>query len=172
MSDTGAPWNLPYPLSTDLVRDGADAIKDLAEATATGLDAAGNAGIGSNVEYHQRLSAFSTTSTSLVDITDFEVTITPSDAASKILVLISLGNVRNSSGDVEVRFRPRRDTTDIYAEADGAKFVANRRGYGPSFLILDSPSTTSAITYSLRMRVVAGTGTLDFGSIAAIEVAA
>lgn len=41
MADTGAPWNLPYPLSTDLVRDGAQAIEDLAEATATGLSAAG-----------------------------------------------------------------------------------------------------------------------------------
>jgi len=41
MSDTGSPWNLPYPLPTDLVRDGAQAIEDLAEATATGLSAAG-----------------------------------------------------------------------------------------------------------------------------------
>ena len=41
MADTGAPWNLPYPLPTDLVRDGADAIEDLAEATADGLSAAG-----------------------------------------------------------------------------------------------------------------------------------
>ena len=41
MADTGAPWNLPYPLPTDLVRDGAQAIQDLAEATADGLDATG-----------------------------------------------------------------------------------------------------------------------------------
>lgn len=31
MADTGAPFELPYPESTDLVRDGADAIRDLAE---------------------------------------------------------------------------------------------------------------------------------------------
>ena len=41
MADTGLPWELPYPLSTDLVRDGATAIQALAEATADGLDAAG-----------------------------------------------------------------------------------------------------------------------------------
>jgi len=37
VADTGLPWDLPYPLPPDLVRDGADAIKDLAEATATAL---------------------------------------------------------------------------------------------------------------------------------------
>jgi hypothetical protein len=31
MADTGAPFELPYPTPSDLVRDGADAIKDLAE---------------------------------------------------------------------------------------------------------------------------------------------
>jgi hypothetical protein len=43
MATTGAPWNLPYPVSTDLVRDGAVAIENLAEATATQLDTTKNA---------------------------------------------------------------------------------------------------------------------------------
>lgn len=38
MADTGAPWNLPYPLDTDLVIDGATAIQDLADAVDVGLD--------------------------------------------------------------------------------------------------------------------------------------
>jgi hypothetical protein len=38
MADTGAPYFLPYPENTDLVRDGADAIKDLAEALAQALE--------------------------------------------------------------------------------------------------------------------------------------
>jgi hypothetical protein len=38
MADTGAPYNLPYPLPTDLVIDGAQAIQDLAEAVDDGLD--------------------------------------------------------------------------------------------------------------------------------------
>ena len=38
MADTGAPYFLPYPEPTDLVRDGADAIKDLAEALAQALE--------------------------------------------------------------------------------------------------------------------------------------
>jgi hypothetical protein len=37
VATTGAPWNLPYPVPTDLVRDGAEAIEDLAEATASSL---------------------------------------------------------------------------------------------------------------------------------------
>jgi len=42
MATTGSPWNLPYPLPTDLVRDGADAIKDLAEGTASALTSSAN----------------------------------------------------------------------------------------------------------------------------------
>ena len=41
MPDTGAPWNLPYPSPSDLVRDAPQAFEDLAVATAAGLDAAG-----------------------------------------------------------------------------------------------------------------------------------
>jgi hypothetical protein len=39
-SDTGAPWLLPYPEDTDLVRDGASDIEALAVATAAGLSSA------------------------------------------------------------------------------------------------------------------------------------
>ena len=38
MADTGAPFFLPYPLPSDLVRDGADDIKALAEAMAQALE--------------------------------------------------------------------------------------------------------------------------------------
>jgi hypothetical protein len=58
MATTGAPWNLPYPLDTDLVIDGASGIEALAEATAAGLTATG--------------PAFSTAASNSVDI-DFSV---------------------------------------------------------------------------------------------------
>jgi hypothetical protein len=54
MADTGAPWNLPYPLDTDLVIDGASDIEALAEATADGLTLA--------------VPAFSTAATNSVNI--------------------------------------------------------------------------------------------------------
>jgi hypothetical protein len=41
MPDTGAPWNLPYPSPSDLVRDAPQAFEDLAVATAAGLSATG-----------------------------------------------------------------------------------------------------------------------------------
>jgi hypothetical protein len=49
MPDTGAPWNIPYVESTDLVSDWPADSLALANAIAAGLDDAGNAGIGSNV---------------------------------------------------------------------------------------------------------------------------
>jgi hypothetical protein len=46
MATTGAPWNLPYPLDTDLVIDGASDIEDLADGVAAGLsEAASNASL-------------------------------------------------------------------------------------------------------------------------------
>jgi hypothetical protein len=54
MPDTGAPWNLPYPSPTDLVRDAPQAFEDLAVATAAGLDDAGSEGIGPNVVMAQK----------------------------------------------------------------------------------------------------------------------
>jgi len=38
MATTGSPWNLFYPLPTDLVRDGADAIKGLADSAVTAFN--------------------------------------------------------------------------------------------------------------------------------------
>jgi hypothetical protein len=46
MATTGAPWNLPYPIDTDLVIDGAQNFEDLADGVAAGLsEAASNASL-------------------------------------------------------------------------------------------------------------------------------
>jgi hypothetical protein len=49
MPDTGAPYFIPFAAPADLVRDWPDLSEDVALAIASGLSAAGNPGIGSNV---------------------------------------------------------------------------------------------------------------------------
>jgi hypothetical protein len=169
VADTGLPWELPYPLPTDLVRDGADAIKDLAEATADGLNAAGNAGIGSNVVSAFKANAFATSSTTYVDITDLEVTITPSSDTAKVLCMaqISLGH-DNANGVLLVQLR--RGSTDIAVSTAGGTRNGTSAGTQPSgqpsaptfsVVFLDSPATDTATTYKLRMQTASGTARVN-----------
>ena len=146
MADTGAPWNLPYPLPTDLVRDGADAIKDLAEATATGLSAAGN--IKQTVQtiktdqFSESISSGSVGS----DITGLTVTITPQSATNILDVTASL-NVAITSGGV-ILYRDGSPSTFI-GDASGSR---SRVSGG-----LGAIGTERAlVTISFRYRVVAG----------------
>lgn len=105
-------------------------------------------------------TSFTSTSTnSFVDITGMTVTITPTSATSKILVMYSIGV--SQSTDATIHIRLLRGSTSI----DQGVAASNRLGdstiwrpnstqynfdIGPlSNSFLDSPSTTSATTYKL-----------------------
>jgi hypothetical protein len=161
VADTGLPWELPYPLPTDLVRDGADAIKDLAEATATGLSAAGNAGIGSNVVQTVKTDTFTTTNTTFTNVTGLAVTITPSSATAKVLVIaqIAYGLGGSATGPI---FRMTRDGSAVYvgdAASNRARAVfGGRNGVNGlefmlatgSIVFLDSPEQATATVYQIQ----------------------
>ena len=191
MADTGAPWNLPYPLPTDLVRDGADAIKDLAEATATGLsNIPVLAGIGSNVVQTLKTDTFSMTSSTFADVTGLTATITPSSDTSKVLVLVSLFGM--SSGTHTFNGRVLRGATPIgIGDASGGTTRSTQyQRYnlgdgdmsGPQFwAVLDSPGVDTATTYTVQVRTSSGTAWVNrtasdavraSSSITLIEVAA
>jgi len=167
MPDTGAPWNIPYVASTDLVSDWPADSLALANAIDAGLDAAGNAGIGSNVVSAAKTDTFTTTSTSPVDITGLSATITPSSATSKVLVIAYL-NVSCSTPTQIAAAQLYRDATEIADGSDGtARNVAvHFRGSADSIfaqpvVYLDSPATTSATVYKFQMFVTGGTGYLN-----------
>jgi len=107
-----------------------------------------------------KTDAFSTQSSSFVDVTGFAATITPSSATSKILVVVSASAGANPSGVAE--FRLLRGSTEILL-ADSASSRSRTSftfyngsgdngsaGVGTNFL--DSPNTTSATTYKITMR--------------------
>ena len=165
MPDTGAPWNIPYVENADLVRDWpADSLL-VANAVAAGLSAATNPGIGSNVVSVTKTDTFSQGSVAggaSVAVTGLSVTITPTSATSKVLVLVSL-NGSNSDSNVygSTGISVMRGATQL-APAD----VGNRPGHTSGNLqsstfgtsighvsaaLVDSPATTSATTYSVEV---------------------
>ena len=97
-----------------------------------------------------------------VDITGFSLNITPSSTSSKILLTVSIGRLGVTVATRATGFRFMRDSTPIgIADAAGSKLRstftdathAGGVAYAPggiSFSYLDSPSTTSQITYKLQ----------------------
>ena len=170
MADTGAPWNLPYPLPTDLVRDGADAIKDLAEATADGLDAAGGLVAVKHVLKTNTFSA-SITAGSATNITDLTLTHAVADAANRLIFLVSLGNISDDGNFLQTGFRLFDGTNPIaIGNADGSRTRVTAGGQNLSdnvtgastavqnlsMSIVHTPGVTSSLTYTVQAVNVSG----------------
>jgi len=130
-------------------------------STATGLKwaTAGGGGKVLQVVTATTSTAVSSSSTTLVD-TGLTATITPSSATSKILVMFSqyiFKAVGNSQNGVIISLR--RDATQIFTNNyllyTGTAMELSA-GYGANYL--DSPSTTSAVTYKTQFsnRLAAG----------------
>ena len=110
---------------------------------------------------------FNTSSSSYVDVTGLSVSITPTRSDSKILIFANIHGVGNS--DTQAYFRFMRDSTPIcVGDAAGSRVQAtlgsmyyNQQNDTKSCsqTFLDSPSTTSAVTYKIQARTQ-GNGTL------------
>ena len=105
----------------------------------------------------------STTSTSLVDTT-LSATITPSNTNNKILIFASL-NAFKSSGNLDtgVQFALARNGSSIigtYFVAYGLwNYIDSRARGGYSVNYLDSPNSTSALTYKIKVAtMISGIG--------------
>jgi hypothetical protein len=173
MPDTGAPWNLPYPSPSDLVRDAPQAFEDLAVATAAGLD---DASLIQQVVQTVKTDTFTTTSTSFVNVTGLSVTITPSSATNKVLILVDTnisntnttsqaavtsvrltgGNAENYVGDAaSSRLRVAASATSIDV------FRGDIVPWNTSLIYLDSPGVSTAVTYQLQMSTSGATAVLN-----------
>jgi hypothetical protein len=128
-----------------------------------------------------------TTSSSQADVVGLSVSITPSSASSKILVMVDMSVGRNASA-VEGYFNLVRNSTPIAVSVGAtnnftkvirldADITATIHHFG--LMHLDSPNTTSATTYKMQWAVNAGqmflnrrddTGQGSTSCITAIEV--
>ena len=160
MADTGAPWFIPYVEPGDLVRDYPAASEALGTAIAAGLD---DAYVIAQVTQTVKTDTFSTTANTYQSVTGLAVTITPSTNTAKILIIAQVNQgdhaqgsfVRitggNASGYVGDADGSRVQSATYYSGASAANFQVN---VGSQVICyLDSPATTSPVTYQVELRV-------------------
>jgi hypothetical protein len=109
-----------------------------------------------------------TTSTSFVD-KGATVTITPTSASSKILVF-AVAPVRNSAGAGVATLGVSRAGTDLVSTTNSPTRAEGTSMQTLSFFYLDSPATTSATIYQIRLASNGG-NTASIGSSAATGAA-
>ena len=146
---------------TKVIGSGLGAIPAISGASLTGLtDGQMPAGSSLQVVQVTKTDAFSMTSSTFADVTGLAAAITPSSSSSKILVMVSIG--ANSTPGSVAEFRLLRGSTEILL-ADAASnrarttttFYAGsgaNQAAGIGINFLDSPNTTSAITYKIMIR--------------------
>ena len=101
-------------------------------------------------------ASVSSTSTSFVD-TDLETSITPSSTSNKILISVTFQGQTDANGI----FTLSKGDTNLVGTYGFTRLEVANKQTGFSFSYLDSPSTTSATTYKLRMKNN-GSGTVYF----------
>jgi hypothetical protein len=158
------------------------------------------AGIGSNVVQTVKTNTFSTTSVTFTDVTGLTATITPSSATSKILVMAQVMCAPSSGNNVNAAFRLNggnasnyvgdvsgvllRAVAGLHNDSRGTTLDYDRYQSNETIEMkfLDSPATTSPVTYAVQTAVTSGTSFVNrnaensfvvgASSITVIEVAA
>ena len=183
-----------------LADDGSVALDSIPASIQSAIDAAGSPGIGSNVVQTVKTDTFTLNSTTFTGITGLSVTITPSSAASKILIFASIGlSMAPGGGPKAVHLRLNaggafpfigdtfgslvRATAMLGMYSDFDLYRVDFDVQERSIFYLHSPVSTSPVSYSIEMRT---TGSFNgfvnrmassesarvASSITAIEVAA
>jgi hypothetical protein len=113
-----------------------------------------------------------TASTTYVDATDIEATITPTLSTSKVLVMINFKGSHDGDFDLApgAQYRLLRGATAVYDYGVHNIFTLTSQtasviNFKGTLVYLDSPATTSATTYKLQLqRTGAGTSASAGGS--------
>jgi len=108
--------------------------------------------------------------TSTYTDTNLTASITPSSSSSKILVLISqnIGTFNSSNAGTAGNLRIVRDSTTVFTSESVISIVAGlgsaselRVSGQYSFNYLDSPATTSSVTYKTQVNLSSGGGRVE-----------
>lgn len=115
------------------------------------------------VKQTAKTDSFSSSSTTFVDITGLSVSITPSNSSNKILVF---GDLATGPGSGQyMLLQLVRGSTEIYKGTESKTYIASKVSYNNnsaslqdvSLVFLDSPATTSSVTYKIQMRMSGAT---------------
>lgn len=113
-----------------------------------------------------KTDTFTTSSTSMVDVTSLSATITPSSTSSKIYVSLSIGSIDNGGTSQSSRIIVLRDAVEIgIGDAADSRdrvgvYLINpsaNRTKSASWQFLDSPNSISALTYKVQAATNADT---------------
>jgi hypothetical protein len=137
--------------------------------------AGANAGIGTNL-VSATAASFTTSSTSFQTATGYAVTITPTSATSKILVIFTASSiVFNNNSTIEAQIVATSGSSPLNQQSQGYFESALRADPTLAISALHSPGTTSAVTYQVELRRGFGSGDVrllgGFNSLVAVEVA-
>ena len=111
-----------------------------------------------------KTDTFSSSSTTLTDITGLSASITPSSASNKILVIVSL-NIGGDDSGLRLMTKLLRSSTGIFiGDTAGSRERVSWQGtalslthtHSVNHIHLDSPATTSSTTYKMQGRVETG----------------
>lgn len=131
-----------------------------------------------NATYATSMSANSTAYTD----TGLTASITPTSSSSKILIFVSQNGVYkndvNTGNSVNLRLVRNGTSIGVFAIATGYTGALSQNIVTASFNYLDSPATTSALTYKVEFANYANSGTVyvqannDISAITLMEIAA
>jgi hypothetical protein len=140
--------------------------------TATGLKWAAAAGGGKILAVYNAYTAstFSTSSGSYVDITSMTHTITPASASSRFILIYNSYQNASAAATLESNYTFNRGGSAI-----GDQLALNQVGgppVGVTWMYVDSPATTSSITYKTQIKTNTGTVNAYVKSFIIMEVGA
>ena len=107
-----------------------------------------------------KLTSFSTTSASFVDITGLTASITPSSTNSKILALVTYSRGAGVTGSINLlrgATNLLQPTTVQTYSASSVNFTAVDSLSAATIICLDSPASVSAVTYKCQVKTSSGT---------------
>ena len=115
-------------------------------------------------------STITSTSTTTYADSGLTVSITPSSATSKVLVLVSINGVNKSGVDCCLNARLNRDATSISNITGLAAYTGTTAtGTGSAaFNYLDSPASTSSTTYKVQIASSNATRSVSINDYAAV----
>ena len=132
---------------------GSTGVNKIQDGTVVAGDLAGSVALGKVLQVVQTTSNTGVTVTANTYATiGSNVVITPSSASSKVLVQLTAGSMAYNAGDVAMRIT--RNGTEIMVQGRQAYTNANEWTGNPvKLMYLDSPNSTSAVTYSFECKV-------------------
>ena len=118
----------------------------------------GSPGRNVQVVSNVKTGVYSTTQTTpIANVTDLNVTIVPTSVSSKIFLILDIGSMGHTDANNGGAGRLYRGTTALTDSDFFMYSAATNPGIAVSTSYLDSPATTSSITYNVRVWVNVGT---------------